>query len=102
MLTMKVKDALPYLVGIHNEIKSGLSDEIKNYLDECGYDIVGSIEKSKELIKDRFYMMDKDDEDYIRLNNMLEVLKNHYRIYTMLENKLIKGNTPIQINISNI
>ena len=47
-------------------------------------------------------MMENDDEDYIRLNNMYLVLKKHYQLFNMLENKLIRNNTLVEINLYNI
>lgn len=100
--TMKVREALDYLAGVHNHIKESLSEETKAYLEEGGYDFFFSINKCKALIEDRMYMMENDDEDYIRLNNMYLVLKKHYQLFNMLENKLIRNNTLVEINLYNI
>lgn len=100
--TMKARKALDYLAGVHNHIKNNLSEDIKNYLDEGGYDFFDSIDKCKSLIEDRMYMMEHDDEDYIMLNNMRMILQNHYKLFTMIENGLIRNNTLIQIDMYNL
>lgn len=100
--TIKARKALDYLAGIHNQIKNSLSEDIQNYLDEGGYDFFFSIDKCKALIEDRMYMMENDDEDYIRLNNMYLILKKHYQLFNMLENGLIRNNTLVQIDMYNI
>ncbi len=99
---MKARKALDYLAGVHNHIKNSLSEETQAYLDEGGYDFFNSINEGKALIEDRMYMMENDDEDYIRLSNMYLILKKHYQLFNMLENKLIRNNTLVEINLYNI
>lgn len=99
--TMKAKDALDYLVNTHYHIKSTLSDEIRKYLDRCGYDFYISIIKAKELIQNRFYVMDEDEEDYVRLSNMQLVLEKHFEIFTMIDSGMLKSDALIQINLNN-
>lgn len=99
--TMKAKEALTYLADLHNQILDDLSDEMKEYILEGGYDFFDSIYKCIVLIEQRFYMMDDDEDDYVKLNNMYRILENHLQLFNMIGEGIIKDNDMIQINMFN-
>ena len=99
--TMSAKKALDYLVGLHNCFKHSLSEDMKKHLKEGGKDPFESINRCKALIEDRLYMMENDESDYAKLESMELVLKNHFQIFTMLENGILKNNSLLEINVYN-
>lgn len=101
MKTMKAKEALPFLEGLYHQAKNQLSDMQKYWMECYHKDFVEAIIAAKEVIENRFYCEEHDDEDYVIYTNMLVILENHFQISTALDNGVIKGNTMVQINVFN-
>lgn len=99
--TMKAKEALKYLEGLYFQAKNQLSEEQRRWMDCYHEDFVDAIMIAKEVIKNRLYCEEHDDEDYAIYTNMLVLLENHFKIFTAIDNGIIKGNTMVQINVFN-
>ena len=99
--TMKVKEALKYLEGAYALAQNELSDEQKHWMDCRHQNPVDAIMAAKEVIEKRFYCEEHDEKDYIVYTNMLVILDNHYKITKALNNGMVRGNTLVQISITN-
>ena len=99
--TMKAKEALKCLEGLYFQAKNQLSDAQIHWMECCYQDPVDAILAAKKRIENRFYCEEHDEKDYVVYTNMLVLLENHFKIFTALDNGIIKGNTLVQINIAN-
>lgn len=99
--TMKAKEALDYLVGLYHQAKNQLSDGEKYWMECYHEDFVEAIMAAREVIENRFYCEEHDDEDYAIYTNMLVILEKHFQIFTALDSGMIKENTMVQINVFN-